>query len=106
MSGAKFVPKATRLLVANNDFFTAGAVWTRENGQWTCTRTAPCLYFLRHTTPATAKLELAKRGYSWQWRTVFEPQAPLFDTEHSDNKSERRTVLGDDSGESAREKGT
>lgn len=70
MSGAKVSHNAIRLLAASNEFLSGEAIWTRENGQWTCTGTDACLSFLRHTTPTTAKLELAKRGYSWQWKDV------------------------------------
>lgn len=68
--GAAYVPDAKVMLRASNDFFVAGAVWQRKDGQWRCVQTAPILSWMLTLSPAAAKLELSKRGCSWQWTQV------------------------------------
>lgn len=62
-----FAPNAQRLMRAQNEFFTAGAIWQRCDGQWSCTLAAPILRWMLKLDPATAKIELARRGCSWEW---------------------------------------
>lgn len=64
---SEFKPDLELLLWADNEFFTGGAVYRRQSGQWSCVRTAPCLKFLLKKTPPEAKFELAQRGYTWKW---------------------------------------
>lgn len=68
----KALPDIDRMLWAQNDFFTAAAIYHRKGGFWTCRDTAPCLAFLRGRSPEDGKLELLKRGYRWQWDNTFE----------------------------------
>ncbi len=60
-------PDTQRLLRATNDYFCAGAVFKRQNSIWSISSCAPCLAFLRGLDPASAKLELTRRGFSWSW---------------------------------------
>jgi len=69
-SGGRFLPNQTRLLRASNEFFTAGAVWQRKDGQWSCIQAAPILAWMFKLTPTAAKLELARKGCSWEWISV------------------------------------
>lgn len=62
-------PNKSLLLYAQNEYFTAGAIWERKDGQWSCTKTAPILNWMRGLNPLDAKFELLKRGCSWQFLT-------------------------------------
>jgi hypothetical protein len=57
----------SRQLRAHNDFFTGDATFQRLNGLWTCVATDPSLKFLKGLDSSSAKFELIKRGFSWQW---------------------------------------
>lgn len=50
-----------------NDYFVAGAVWRRKDGIWSCIRAAPIIKWMLGMSPESAKMNLAKRGCSWQW---------------------------------------
>ncbi len=65
--GPKHVPDTRRLMQAQNEYFTAGAVWERKDGLWRCIEAAPILDWMRKCTPESAKLELARRGCEWVW---------------------------------------
>lgn len=65
--GGKVLSYQKRLLQAQNDYFCAGAVWERIDGHWRCTEAAPIIAWMRKMSPAEAKLELARRGCSWEW---------------------------------------
>lgn len=67
--GGKPLDYSKKLLQAKNDFWCAGAVWERIDGQWRCTEAAPIIRWMLKMTPENAKLELAKRGCQWQWIT-------------------------------------
>jgi hypothetical protein len=89
-SGGTFLPNQTLLLRASNDFFVAGAIWRRKDGQWACIQTAPILRWMLKLSPTEAKLELARRGCSWEWITTREKRAeldPPSDTVESANRS-------------------
>lgn len=55
------------VMQATNEYFCAGAVWERRDGQWSCTQTAPILNWMKGLNPLDAKFELLKRGCTWQF---------------------------------------
>ena len=57
----------TRLLRVQNDYFTAGAIWLRTDGVWSCIDAAPIIAWMRRTPFDQIKNELLKRGCSWEW---------------------------------------
>lgn len=61
------VPDATRLLGVQNEYFTAGAVFERREGVWRVKECAPILHWMRKVPFERIKLELLKRGCSWEW---------------------------------------
>lgn len=63
----EFLPDVSCLLEARNEFHHGFACWDRKQGIWYCKRVNDCLNFLRKLDPASAKLELARRGYDWHW---------------------------------------
>lgn len=63
----EFLAPATRMMEASNEFLSGTAFWERFDGLWHCSRTSPALDFLLKTDPASAKLQLVKRGFSWNW---------------------------------------
>src|SRR5687767_7716729 len=69
-----FPPKATRLMRASNEYFSADAVWTRRDGIWSCTDPDPVISWMRGLDPASAKLELARMGCSWEWLSTVPAQ--------------------------------
>ena len=62
-----YKPVLERQLKARNEFFVALATWKRVDGLWMCVEAAPSLGWMKRMDPASAKLELAKRGCSWEW---------------------------------------
>lgn len=60
-------PVVTRLLLVTNEFFTAGAVWTKRDNVWSCTEAAPILSWMRTTPITRVSIELLKRGCRWSW---------------------------------------
>ena len=78
---AEFKVDAERLLrvcydAPDDDFkFTAGALWKRKEGQWRCILTAPIIKWMKGMEPGAAKLELARRGCSWEWVPLSEGPA-------------------------------
>lgn len=63
----KYVADCERLMRCQNDYFVAGAVWRRKDGIWSCIRAAPIIKWMLGMSPESAKMNLAKRGCSWQW---------------------------------------
>lgn len=61
-------PTKTLLLWAVNEFFSAGAIYQRIHGIWSCTKADKPLKWLIGLNVAKAKLELLRRAYQWQWR--------------------------------------
>ncbi len=59
--------RPTRLLRVQNDYFTAGAVWEKIGGFWSCTKPAPIIGWMRGKTPDAAKFELLRLGCSFEW---------------------------------------
>jgi hypothetical protein len=62
-----YKPVLEKQLKARNEFFVACATWKRVDGLWMCVEAAPSLGWMKKMDPASAKLELAKRGCSWEW---------------------------------------
>jgi hypothetical protein len=63
----KPVQKVTKLLRVCTEYYTAGAVWEKVFGVWSCARTAPILHWMRGKTPAQVHLELIRLGAEFQW---------------------------------------
>jgi len=57
----------TRLLRVQNEYFTAGAVWNKSFGLWSCIQSAPIIRWMRVKTPTEAKMELRRLGCSFEW---------------------------------------
>ena len=57
----------SKVLTARNEFHQGMASFKYLNGFWCCYEAAPCLQWLIHMDSKTAKIELVKRGYSWNW---------------------------------------
>lgn len=60
-------PTVTLLMRATNEYFTAGAVWVRRANVWTCTEAAPILRWMKGMNRDQAKIELLRRGCTWEW---------------------------------------
>ena len=54
---------------ASNEFYHGFAVATRKDGIWTFTEADSCLNFLVGKDPISAKMDLLRRGFQWQWKT-------------------------------------
>jgi hypothetical protein len=63
----QYLSEQTKTLKARNEFFVASALWKRLNGLWICVEASPKLEWMKKLDPGTAKLELARRGCSWEW---------------------------------------
>lgn len=62
-----YKPDQERLLRVSCEHFTAGAIWKRTDGIWSCTRTAPIISWMRGMSPADAKFELARRNLDFSF---------------------------------------
>lgn len=56
-------------LEARNEFHHGFAVATRKDGIWTFSEADACLNFLVGKDPISAKMDLLRRGFQWQWKT-------------------------------------
>lgn len=56
-----------RLLRVSTQYFTAGAVWQKISGAWSCTHAAPILHWMKGINPDQAKLALLKMGAHYQF---------------------------------------
>lgn len=56
-----------RLLRVKNEYFDCQAIWRKKEGVWTCVSAAPIIRWMVGKTPAEAKIELVKRGCSYEW---------------------------------------
>ena len=63
----KYAPDVIRTMRFENEFLSGTAVWARKDGIWTCRSADPCLRWMLHMDPATAKLNATKRGFKWAW---------------------------------------
>lgn len=63
----EFIPDTIQTMNCKNEFVSGCAVWVRKSGIWTCQMADKGLEFLRKLDPASAKFELARRGYDWKW---------------------------------------
>lgn len=63
------IPKDSQelLLWVSNDYFTAGAVWKRIFGVWSCIKAAPIIKWMVGMNKDKAKLELLRKGCTYQW---------------------------------------
>lgn len=57
-----------RVMLARNEFHSGQAVYHYELGEWICKQATACLGFLLKQTATSAKLELLRRGHSWEWK--------------------------------------
>lgn len=60
-------PRITRLVQVQNEYFTAGATFERIDGLWRVKECAPILHWMRKVPFDQIKVELLRRGCSWQW---------------------------------------
>lgn len=56
-------------LEACNEFHHGFAMSTRKDGIWTFSEADDCLKFLVGKDPISAKMDLLRRGFQWQWKT-------------------------------------
>jgi len=56
-------------LYARNEFYHGHATFEHVDGIWRCATAGPAISFLLKLDPISAKMELLKRGFSWQWET-------------------------------------
>lgn len=67
-------PKFERLLVVQNEYFTASAVFTKQHGYpWYCSDCAPILSWMRKIPLDTIPTQLLKRGCKWKWNPISQP---------------------------------
>lgn len=71
-----YAPPITRSIRAANEFHSGSATFTKREGIWSCTQFDPCLSFLRGMDPVSAKMDLIRRGFSWQWEEKSEKSVP------------------------------
>jgi hypothetical protein len=57
-------------LRVQTEFFTAGAVWQKIYGIWSCTSAAPKIRWLQGMNPAQAKLALERMNASFTFRPL------------------------------------
>ena len=62
------VKHGDKMMLAENEFHKGESVWRYEVGIWACVKADKCLKFLLKKDVATAKLELTRRGFNWQWQ--------------------------------------
>lgn len=62
-----YLANEVKVLRVRNEFFCAGAVWVRKDGIWACKMAAPILHWMIGMSPLETKLELARKGCSWEW---------------------------------------
>lgn len=67
-SGTVQVRKKPRVMLASNEYHSGQAVYHYELGEWLCREAPDCLGFLLKQTASAAKLELLRRGFSWEWK--------------------------------------
>jgi hypothetical protein len=60
-------PRATKNLDCWNEYWNAQARWEKYGTGWRCVQAAPIIAWMLKMDPATAKLELARRGCQWEW---------------------------------------
>lgn len=61
------IPISSKLLRVQTGYFTAGAVWKRIHGIWSCVETAPILKWMRGMDSGQAKLALLKMHATFEW---------------------------------------
>jgi hypothetical protein len=61
------LPRDVRVLMqVKNEYFCAAAVWERVSGVWSCVEAAPILGWMVGMNKDKAKVELLKRGCTWE----------------------------------------
>jgi hypothetical protein len=63
-------------LSAANEFHSGRAKFTRHLSQWVCTSADSPLKFLLRLDPVSAKMDLIRRGFSWQWEEKSDKSVP------------------------------
>lgn len=71
-----------RTLWVQTDYFTAGAIWQKLYGVWSCKKAAPILAWMYRKTPAEVHLALLKMGADFQWLSAT-PDTPPDDCDPS-----------------------
>lgn len=62
----------TRLLRVQTSYFTAGAVWSKIYGVWSCTHAAPILHWMRGLSPGDAKLALLRMNATFDFLPLMD----------------------------------
>lgn len=60
-------PDCERVMRCWNEYWVSGAVWRRKDGIWGCVKAEEKVKWMLHMSPESAKLNLARRGCSWEW---------------------------------------
>ena len=60
-------PHPRKLLRVQTDYFTAGALWEKIGGLWSCTRAAPILHWMKGRSPSQSAAALEKMGAHYQF---------------------------------------
>lgn len=76
VSKPKPAPPLERLLHVSNEYFTAGAIWVRVHGAWSCKQAAPILKWMVGMQFDRVPIELLKRGCRWSWSPVTAGTSP------------------------------
>lgn len=67
ISDPRLKPVRELLLRVDTGFYTAGALWRKVFGVWSCTKAAPILHWMVGQTPSEVHLELLKLGAEFEW---------------------------------------
>lgn len=68
-----FTAPKTATLVCSNDFLSGTATFQKRDSIWTCTAADPSVKFLLFLDPISAKMQLIRRGFHWQWNSHDSP---------------------------------
>lgn len=114
VSKPKPSPTLERLLHVSNEYFTAGAIWVRVHGAWSCQKAAPILKWMVGMQFDHVPIELLKRGCRWSWSPITAGTGPqqgcktdvitLKDSKHTAHENltdPAYSRAGEDSGDAA-----
>lgn len=66
----------TKQLQCSNEFWSATATWRRHEGIWSCSYADPVLQWMIGLDQDSAKMELLRRGCSWEWSETKPESVP------------------------------
>ena len=61
------IPKIRKLMLCRNEFHQGHAIWEKRDGIWSCVAAGTGLEWMVGLERITAKIELAKRDFTWEW---------------------------------------